>query len=350
MGISALFIACSCFLLYTGESAETPCPFVMTPSRVVVQYGHAFTVNCTSTTDEVEGMGWESNYKGTGLIYSSHVQLNIEKVDSFDIASQCFINLKNSPQCTAFLPIIVYKIPDSVLIVSENQPIEEQQDFEMQCNVSNVAPVNSTVVTWYLGDTRIKREMLTSGVSQKPSTQSSVIKITADKDAHRKKLMCEAKFDFGPAGPHLLPIRSPPVDLHVLYKPFFKEPKVERVEVPANGKITLNCTAQGNPTPNYHWQVPKPTGQKVGHQPILDLQGPFPGTYNCTTSNSQGSSIKQFVLTDAPRDYTVLATVLGILAALGFLLLISGPFIVTKDGTFSLNKGGYSKGQPSQPI
>lgn len=346
-----LFVVCGCFVLFKEQTVRA-CPVVMTPSSVVVHYGEAFMVDCNSTRDKIEGMGWESTYKGTGLVEAAHVQLRIEKVDRWEIMSQCFLNFEDGTQCTKNLPITVYKMPDSVSILppNANQPIEEDREYDFQCDVVNVAPVKKVLVTWYKDDIRIMNETLSAKPDTAPLTQSSPYKLRAQKSDNGAKLMCEAKFDFGPSGPNLQPVRSPPMDLHVLYQPFFENSKVETVEAPADRKITLDCTAQGNTPPQYHWQVPQLTQQKTGSEPILDLKGPFPGTYNCTASNSQGSSIKQFVVTDAPRDYTVLAAVVGVTAALGVLLLISGPFIVTKDGTFSLNRGGYSKGQPSQPI
>lgn len=325
---------------------------VLTPSSVVVHYGDSFTVDCNSTKDQIEGMGWESTYKGTGLIEETHVPLHIEKVDRWTIMSQCYLNFEDGTQCTENLPITVYKMPDSVSILSPNatQPLQEHREYEFQCDVVNVAPVKKVLVTWYKDDISVAEETLSAEPDATPLNRSSLYRLSAQKSDNGGKLMCEAKFDFGPSGPNLQPIRSPSMDLQVLYQPFFENSEVETVESPANRKITLDCTAQGNPPPQYRWQMPQTTQQRAGSGPILDLTGPFPGMYNCTASNSQGSSIKQFVVTDAPRDYTVLAAVVGVTAALGVLLLISGPFIVTKDGTFSLNKGGYSKGQPSQPI
>lgn len=342
-----LFFVCSCFVLFKGQTVSA-CPLVMTPSSVVVAYGEAFSVDCNATTtDPIEGMGWESTYKGTGLIESSHVQLHIEKVDRWTIMSQCFINLEDGTQCPKTLPIIVYKIPDNVSLLppNTNQPMEEHREYEFQCAVVNVAPLNKAVVKWYKDDIEVRREMLSPDPDATPQNRSSVYKLRAQKSDNGGKLKCEATFNFGPTGPNLQPVRSPPVDLQVVYQPFFQKSEAEMVEAPADRRISLDCTAQGNPAPQYRWQVPQPTQQRAGSGPILDLKGPFPGTYNCTAFNSQGSSIKQFVVTDAPRDYTVLAAVVGVTAALGVLLLISGPFIVTKDGTFSLNKG-----QPSQPI
>lgn len=323
----------------------------MTPSSIIVQHGDGFAVDCNSTTDQREVMGWESDYKGTGGKEVNHLKLNIEIVDAWEIMSKCFITLMNGSQCSEFLPITVYKVPDAVSILSINskEPFEENQEYKLTCEVQNVAPVKNVVVTWYKDNIKISEKRLSSESTPEPQTMTSLYELRATKFDNGGKIMCEATFDFGPKVPSLQPVQSSLLDLHVLYEPFFEESKTEFV-VPANGKITLDCTAQGNPTPQYRWQVPKPTLQRVESGPILDLKGPFPGTYNCTAINSQGSSVKQFVITDAPRDYTVLAAVVGVTAALGVLLLISGPFIVTKDGTFSLNKGRYSQGQPSQPI
>lgn len=352
MYINVLFVACCCFTLSKAQTVSPSCPFVMTPSSVVVQYGDPLVVDCNSTTKEREEMGWESDYKGTGAIPADHVQLNIDKVDKWSINSQCYMNLNDGEQCSENLPITVYKMPDSVYIESPttNQPMEEHEEYQFQCAVVNVAPVNKVSVTWYKNDKSIETKVLSSESEKTPLNGLSLYTLRAQMLDNGGKLRCEAKFDFGPTGPNLPPVKSPPVDLQVLYQPFFEKSQMEMVEVPANGMITLDCAAKGNPTPQYQWQVPQPNQQKVGSGPILNLKRPFPGTYNCTASNSQGSSIKQFLVTDAPRDYTVLAAVVGVVAALGVLLLIIGPFFVTKDGTFSFNKGGYSKGQPSQPI
>lgn len=322
----------------------------MTPSSVVVQYGDALIVDCNSTTDQRDSMGWESTSGGTSLIEQDHVQLNLAKVDKWEIKSRCYMNLNDGEQCDEKLPITVYKLPDSVsLLPLDTNQFMEHKEYDLQCAVANVAPVKKVLVTWYKDDINIVTEQLSADNDSTPLNRTSRYTLRAQKSDNGGKVMCEAKFDFGPTGPILQPVRSTLMDLQVLYQPFFEKSK-EEMEVPGNHKITLDCTAQGNPTPQYKWQVPQPIQQKVGSGPILNLTGPFPGTYNCTASNSQGFSIKQFVITDAPRDYTVLAAVVGVTAALGVLLLISGPFIVTKDGTFSLNKGGYSKGQPSQPI
>ncbi|KAJ0057894.1 hypothetical protein NL108_003034, partial [Boleophthalmus pectinirostris] len=106
--------------------------------------------------------------------------------------------------------------PDRVFIVPENLLMEEHKEYELQCNVSNVAPVASVSVAWYIGDTRIQKEQLSSAVMRSPKTEASFLKITADKENHGKKVMCEAKFDFRPTGPYIMPSRSDPLDLQVL--------------------------------------------------------------------------------------------------------------------------------------
>uniref|UniRef100_A0A8C6U984 Ig-like domain-containing protein n=1 Tax=Neogobius melanostomus TaxID=47308 RepID=A0A8C6U984_9GOBI len=277
--------------LSISQTVSASCPVVMTPSRVVVQYGDAFTVECNSTTDQKEGMGWESNYKGTGLVEADHVPLNIEKVDRWAIQSQCYVNLNNGTQCSKSLPITVYM---NFRLWYRN--------YGFECAVANVAPVKKVLVTWIKDNNSTVKECLTEESNEKPGNCRSDFTLSAQKTDNGGTLMCEAKFDFGPMGPNLQPIRSPVMDLQVLCKYFDHVSKFSSDVTmhSTNGKLTLDCTAQGNPTPQYHWQVPQPTQEKVGSGPILDLKGPFPGTYNCTAANSQGSSVKQFVITDAP--------------------------------------------------
>lgn len=70
-------------------------------------------------------------------------------------------------------------------------------------------------------------------------------------------------------------------------------------------KISLNCTARGNPVPYYHWQFPNFTQvwyRSLNH-PILTPSSKFPGVYICTASNSQGTVTKYFIITKAPRKF-----------------------------------------------
>lgn len=343
------FVIFNCVFAFKGKCVSASCPLTITPSRVVVKYGDSLSANCSATSDQIDGMGWESDYKGTGLQNVDFLEFRIDKVDRWSIGAECYINLKDNVQCSKDLPIIVYKMPHNVSISppNKNRPMVEGSEYQVVCDIVDAAPAKNLLVTWYRDDKRVFNQNFHNLSTPTPLNLSSVFKMTAHREDDQVKLMCEVKFDFGPTGPHRLPMRSASLTLQVHYPPLFLTPEVETVEVPADGKITLDCTAKGNPTPAYHWQVPEKTQPQVKNQPVLNLLKPFPGSYNCTASNSQGSSTKQFILT-APRSYTVLI----VMIVLVVLLLISGPFIVIKVRTFLLNKSTTttSSGQPASQL
>uniref|UniRef100_A0A8C6U252 Ig-like domain-containing protein n=1 Tax=Neogobius melanostomus TaxID=47308 RepID=A0A8C6U252_9GOBI len=304
-----LFLLHKSFLmLSTAQTVSASCPLVMTPSSVVVQYGDAFTVECNSTTDQKEGMGWESNYKGTGLIEADHVQLNSEKVDRWAIQSQCYVNLNNGTQCSEYLPITVYKMPDSVSILHENtkQPLVEHQDYGFECAVANVAPVKKVLVTWIKDNNSTVKECLTEESNEKPGNCRSDFTLSAQKTDNGGTLMCEAKFDFGPMGPNLQPIRSPVMDLQVLCKYFdhvskFSSDPSELVQE-FGASTSVNCTTTADGHRGLYWTYGSEKQDNVMNS-FTELQIPKRPTN--VTVQSKGIKGNQIELKCDVRDVAV---------------------------------------------
>lgn len=78
--------------------------------------------------------------------------------------------------------------------------------------------------------------------------------------------------------------------------PTLPNPADEELKLSADGDATLNCTAAGNPVPEYSWQFPheiqQTSEEKNRNQPILTIE--LAGTYTCTSSNPQGRVTKVF--------------------------------------------------------
>ena len=82
--------------------------------------------------------------------------------------------------------------------------------------------------------------------------------------------------------------------------PTFAEPENETLEVPADEKMTLNCTATGNPVPTYRWRFSH-SSQETNNienveKPVLMPSFQIQGTYSCTAANKQGSTTKYFTV------------------------------------------------------
>ncbi|XP_044038551.1 hemicentin-2-like [Siniperca chuatsi] len=349
---SMWFFIFSGLIACTGKPVSSSCPVEMSPPRVVVRFGDSFSVNCSSLSNQTVGMGWESSHGGTGLRNgATFLILNVNSLQDWAIDPQCYTSL-DSGQCLKTLPVTVYKTPDSVSMshLSQMGPMVEGKKYHMQCDIVNVAPVSNLSVNWHKGNKLFYTETFDEP-SRFPINKSSVLNMIAHRDDNGIHIWCEAKLNFWPTVPNLPTIQSKSREMTVLYPPTFTEPANETLELPARGKMILNCTATGNPMPVYSWHFPHPIQQtkknQNENQPILTQSVPLPGTYNCTVTNTQGTKTKYFIVIEAKSNRTTFAALVGGFGCLAVLLCIGGHFFVTPEGTFSFSKGGYLRGRPT---
>nr|XP_057905388.1 cell adhesion molecule 2-like isoform X1 [Doryrhamphus excisus] len=334
---------------YAAQTASDSCPVETSPTKAVVPFGGSFTATCKALSDQVEGMGWESSYGGTGLQQGvTNITLHVESLRDWRLNAVCFANLKDGSQCTQRFPITTYKMPDSVTIDgwTENEPKKEGLTFILYCKVVQVAPIREVMVEWFKGNRSIGLAAQGKMENKEPINATFGHVMTVFREDDGTQVWCEARLDFGPSGPVLPVVSSEPQKLFVLYPPTFNETHTN-LSLPIGGNMTLNCSASGNPPPRYSWTLPVPLKLETENQPVLTSSFQHPGTYQCTAANSLGATTKVFTVSEAPRDWTTFAAVVGVFLALGVLLVIGGLLFVTPQGTFSFNKGSYSRGQPT---
>lgn len=87
--------------------------------------------------------------------------------------------------------------PDDVLMSNISGPLVQGQQFQMQCDVFNVAPVNKLSVHWYKGSKRVITVTF-SDTTLSPVNKSSVLTLSAHGDDHEQSIWCEAALIFGP--------------------------------------------------------------------------------------------------------------------------------------------------------
>lgn len=323
-------------MAFTGTPAGASCPLSIRPGAPVVKFRDPLVVNCSSETGQRSTMGWEAPEGGTRPAVVTSVLLDIRSVSVWDLSPMCYLNLPGGSQCEQEVPVTVYQMPQSVSLSPSNPdtPMVEGNKYRMLCDVVNVAPSRNLSVRWRRGGEVLRTDTFDGVSAVTPQNQSSVFELTAGRDDNGSRIWCEAALTFGPSGPELPPMASKPHDVVVLYPPAFVRSEVETVEIPADLKISLTCAATGNPPPVYSWSLPPAMQTTPTSRPVLTPALPFRGTYNCTASNSQGARTKSFIVTDAPRDHTVLAATIGVAGALGVALFIAGLYFVKPDGTF----------------
>ncbi|CAB1454198.1 unnamed protein product [Pleuronectes platessa] len=334
-------------LASAGTLVSAKCPTEISPKSVVVEYGHSFSVNCSSSSNEITGMGWESKLNGIPLTERVTVlTLVIPSVSLWKLSPQCYVNLNDNTQCTERLPVTVYKMPDSVSMPqpSPSGSMAEGEKRRLRCDVTNVAPARNLSVLFHKGNKIVSTNTF-SVASLEPVNVSAVYDLIAHKDDNGARIWCEAKLNFLTPGLQNTSKLSAPQEVIVQYPPTFDQPENETLEVPAVDKIILNCSATGHPAPVYSWHSPPPVRQTDmnpnKNQLILTRSHQFPGPYSCTASNPKGTTTKYFTLVEAPRNRTTFAAIVGALGLLGVVLFLTGLYFVKADGTCSLNKGSY---------
>lgn len=82
--------------------------------------------------------------------------------------------------------------------------------------------------------------------------------------------------------------------------PTFSQPTNETLTLQVGSQMSLDCSASGNPLPEYSWKTPYTSKVLTETQSVFNSSFKHPGTYECTAANSQGTITKRFTVTQAP--------------------------------------------------
>ncbi|KAL0992892.1 hypothetical protein UPYG_G00100630 [Umbra pygmaea] len=282
------------FCTVSGEE----CSLELKPSRVVVGFGEPVSVSCEASRP-VRVLGWESAIGAAHTQQDSAVQWKVDSLIDWIEEPICYGVFFTAPrQCEEKLNLILYKTPDSVTISSGNHTgaMLEGTEYQLLCDVQNIAPVQYLTLKWYRGQTEVYNHSFSELTAVSPVQVSSILLITPTQADNGAQYRCVALLDMGPEGPQPPPsVTSEPLNVSVYYPPSFFSPDTETLDMAVGYEITLNCTAIGNPTPLYSWQASVPQ-EKTEDQPILTSSSLLPGTYTCTASNKMGKKSKQFII------------------------------------------------------
>uniref|UniRef100_A0AAR2K8A6 Ig-like domain-containing protein n=1 Tax=Pygocentrus nattereri TaxID=42514 RepID=A0AAR2K8A6_PYGNA len=310
-------------------TVQAPCILTLQPPKVVVKYGDKASANCSTTTDHI-GMGWEASQGPVDM--KDDVQLITWSVDSlveWGIKPFCFMNPNPDKQCKVHLNVTIYKTPESVSISTVNHtgPMIEGGQYELQCDIQNVAPAELLTVSWFKGDTLVNKETFANSIKT-PVNRSATLQISPSRADDGAQYRCEAELDLGPEGPQPPPtVTSDPLNITVHYGPEI-ESGDESVEVYEGRDVTLPCTAEGNPEPEVKWSFNNQSKTTGGRQTTLTISGATPadgGEYTCTATNTFGSQTRRVFLVvkdDRPPLPLIISISLIILLIVIFIICI----------------------------
>ncbi|XP_022595083.1 hemicentin-1-like isoform X2 [Seriola dumerili] len=235
--------------------ADSTCTddLILNPSEVIVEYGGEVIVNCTNPEDNHDGIYWTN---GTTDVekeeYMAFVTLTVTPSD-WDARAQCKLMQNGNVHCTKDLEITVYKNPDGIDMfpIKHEEATVEGMQYQLQCDISEVAPVQNLTVRWYKDNEIIMRDSFTN-TTKLPVSESSILTVNISRKDNGAEFRCEAQLDFGPFGPKL-PTFLATHRVAVRYAPVFTKdiPEVHFVEEDSN--VTLDCEAKGHPLPHFQW-------------------------------------------------------------------------------------------------
>ncbi|XP_067221339.1 intercellular adhesion molecule 2-like [Chanodichthys erythropterus] len=307
---------------FTTGTHAAECPLQLNPQRVVVRYGSSVAVNC-STSVPHDGIGWEASEGAVPMSLSvSLITWRVSNLREWDIKPFCFINTKGGEQCASYLSITIYKTPDSVSISTVNPigPMIEGNQYELQCDVLNVAPVQYLTVKWYKGETLVNQTTFTDTIKT-PVDKTATLMIRPDRSDDGVQYRCEAELNLGAEGPQPPPkVTSKPLSITVHYKPIITETKLPSTVSMLQGyRVVIVCEAEGNPKPTISWNLG--TNNPV-YSETLTITDSTPEDLSCIANNSVGTDIRHVKLSKQGNSPNYIAFVV-----VALLVLFIGLFL-----------------------
>ncbi|KAK9978070.1 hypothetical protein ABG768_019839 [Culter alburnus] len=273
----------------TGTHAAE-CPLQLNPQRVVVRYNGSVAVNC-STSVQHDGMGWEASEGAVPMSKDNLITWRVSDLREWDREPFCYINTKDRDQCKIELPVTVYKTPDSVSIstVDHIGPMKEGNQYELQCDVLNVAPVQYLTVKWYKGQTLVNQTTFNDTIKT-PVNETDTLMIRPDR-SDGVQYRCEAELKLGEEGPQPPPkVTSDPLSITVHYKPTINETKLPSIVPVFRGyPVVIVCEAEGKPKPTISWNLGT---NKPVYSETLTVTDSTPEDLSCIANNSVGNTTR----------------------------------------------------------
>ncbi|XP_068575156.1 intercellular adhesion molecule 5 [Cebidichthys violaceus] len=276
-------------LMFSLCDADSGCSRELTldPPEVLAEYGESVIVNCSSAENDYERFYWRVG--STEFPVENSVPMSFNLTD-WNVTVECILSKQNDTECRKELTITLYKNPDSVIMFpTKYEAAVEGRPYELQCDVIDVAPVQHLTVRWYRGNDTIRTDYFTQpNKTKRLVSESFTLAANFSRGENGAQVRCEAQLDFGQHGSQ--PVNSNIHTVSVHYAPELKN-KTEDVYVNEGDHVTLNCEAEGNPAPAFHWSLDGVNLMKSTD--YLNITRATSAIYNCTATNYLGNATKQ---------------------------------------------------------
>ncbi|CAJ1075304.1 uncharacterized protein LOC109989268 [Xyrichtys novacula] len=278
----------------TVKGAKQECPIEVTPDRMVIQYqGRSEKATCkpmSNISSNVEKLYWQDQENNST---NNSISWSVDTHKDWNSKPECIGSFVGKGECRKRLNVILYKTPDSVSIlpVGNISSVVEGREFELQCDITNVAPARNLAVQWLIGNETIgpfKEDNTNCNISATGSllNVTSTISITLNRTHNGTDLRCEALLDLWPPQPPLTTMSSS-FNITVNYKPVIDTQKLAKIVPVFRGyPEDLVCKADGHPPPKIVWLYSSDKGPHVSGDMLTVSEA---GLYNCTATNEVDS-------------------------------------------------------------
>lgn len=104
----------------------------------------------------------------------------------------------------------------SISLVNHTGAMVEGREYQLLCEVQNIAPVQYLTLRWYLGQTEVYNNTFSELSPATPVQVSSTLLITPSKAEDGAPYSCEAALELGLEGPQPPPrVQSEPLNINV---------------------------------------------------------------------------------------------------------------------------------------
>ncbi|KAL8164481.1 UNVERIFIED_CONTAM: hypothetical protein K2H54_051823 [Gekko kuhli] len=257
----------------------TPCGSNIHPLNPVVPFGGSVTLNCTSSCANSTHLKWESSYPGDIQQGDGWTSVSFVNITDWKFQPLCFEDPAKEP-----IKVLVYLYQFSPPEIYLASSVVAGHSHVIVCNVSSLKVGDKT-------PHNVSLSLSSGGKTLNSSQNSSSVEYAsvAQFEQDGAQIFCVAQLEVGKevlektanstlkvyAGPHNVSVMS----------------SVGTYQAGLN--ITVMCHADGNPFPEFEWQLPSTDNVEFSDSnrrvTIRSAQSSHNGTYRCRAQNAYGN-------------------------------------------------------------
>ncbi|XP_034648127.1 vascular cell adhesion protein 1-like isoform X1 [Trachemys scripta elegans] len=309
LGLTPLVLLC-CLPLVRPD----PCGLSIVPKDPAVAFRGDVVLNCTSTCSNHSSLGWETSVPKVTDRGDRWVSLHISNLTDWILEPLCY---GSNPQIIEKTRLHVYRFSPPKIHLGAEMVAGHQE--RITCNVSSLVSGSSP------SDINVTLSSGNSTLNKSRGSPAVGYSFVVQPMQHGQEIVCQAWLRVG------LQVLSDSAraTLQVWAPPHSVKVSVERLEFGVGANFTVRCSAEGNPPPELHWELPSNASMELSDHgrtvTVHSAQRAHNGTYRCLAQNKYGASLGQVdVLVQVPprSRIVIVAVVLGAIIFLGGVALV----------------------------